>query len=100
MLNAVRAGADMVRVYPCGPLGGPPYVKFLHTSLPQVPLLPAGGVSLQTAAEFLAAGATALEVDVDLVDLDALRGGRTEELTTNAHLYLDVVAQARSIAGG
>jgi 2-dehydro-3-deoxyphosphogluconate aldolase / (4S)-4-hydroxy-2-oxoglutarate aldolase len=99
ILSAWRAGADMVRVYPCGALGGPTYVKFLHTPLPQIPLMPAGGVSLQTAADFIAAGASALEVDLDLVDLDALRGGRTEDITTNAKLYLDVVAQARSIAG-
>jgi 2-dehydro-3-deoxyphosphogluconate aldolase/(4S)-4-hydroxy-2-oxoglutarate aldolase len=99
ILGAWRAGADLVRVYPCAVMGGPPYVKFLHTPLPQIPLMPAGGVSLQTASDFIAAGATALEVDLDLVDLDALRGGRAEEIATNAHLYVDVVAQARSIAG-
>jgi 2-dehydro-3-deoxyphosphogluconate aldolase / (4S)-4-hydroxy-2-oxoglutarate aldolase len=97
ILSAWRAGADMVRVYPCGAMGGPPYVKFLHTPLPHVPLMPAGGVSLQTASEFIAAGASALEVDLDIVDLDALRGGRTEDIITNARLYLDVVAQARNI---
>ena len=99
IVSAWRAGADMVRVYPSGALGGPAYVRCLRTPLPEVPLIPAGGVSLQTAADFIAAGASAIEVESDLVDLDALRGGRINEITTNAHLYLDVIAQARTLVG-
>jgi 2-dehydro-3-deoxyphosphogluconate aldolase / (4S)-4-hydroxy-2-oxoglutarate aldolase len=99
IVSAWRAGADMVRVYPCGALGGPAYVKCLRTPLPEVPLIPAGGVSLQTAAEFISAGACAIEVESDLVDLDALRGGRINEIAMNARLYLDVIAQARTLAG-
>jgi 2-dehydro-3-deoxyphosphogluconate aldolase/(4S)-4-hydroxy-2-oxoglutarate aldolase len=100
IVSAWRAGADMVRVYPCGALGGPTYLKHLRAPLPEVPLIPAGGVSLQTAADFISVGASAIEVESDLVDLDALRGGRINEIAINAHLYLDVVAQARSLAGG
>jgi 2-dehydro-3-deoxyphosphogluconate aldolase/(4S)-4-hydroxy-2-oxoglutarate aldolase len=99
IVTAWRAGADMVRVYPCGALGGPAYLRCLTTPLPEVPLIPAGGISLQTAAEFITAGAAALEVESDLVDLDALRGGRTNEIVTNARLYLEVMAQARTLAG-
>jgi 2-dehydro-3-deoxyphosphogluconate aldolase/(4S)-4-hydroxy-2-oxoglutarate aldolase len=99
VLGAWRGGADLVRVYPCA-LGGPAYLRLLRTPLPQVPLVPAGGVSLQTAADFIDAGAAALEVDLDLVDLDALRGGRQQDILTNARLYLDVVTQARSLAAG
>ena len=76
--SAYRAGADMVRVYPCGALGGPAYLRCLRTPFPEVPLIPAGGVTLQTASEFISAGAAALEVESDLVDLDALRGGRSQ----------------------
>jgi 2-dehydro-3-deoxyphosphogluconate aldolase / (4S)-4-hydroxy-2-oxoglutarate aldolase len=97
--SAFSAGADMVRVYPCGALGGPAYLRCLRTPLPEVPLIPAGGVTLQTASEFISAGAAALEVESDLVDLDALRGGRANEIATNARLYLDVMMQARSLAG-
>jgi 2-dehydro-3-deoxyphosphogluconate aldolase/(4S)-4-hydroxy-2-oxoglutarate aldolase len=93
-----NAGADIVRFYPCGAMGGPAYVRFLRAPLPQVRLLPAGGVSLQTAAEFIAAGAVAVEVDLDLVDLDALHGGRTQDIAMNARLYLDVMSTARSLA--
>jgi 2-dehydro-3-deoxyphosphogluconate aldolase/(4S)-4-hydroxy-2-oxoglutarate aldolase len=100
VVTAWNAGADIVRIYPCGAMGGPAYVKFLRAPLPQVRLMPAGGVSLQTAADFVAAGAVALEVDVDLVDLDALHGGRTQDIATNARLYLDVVETARNINSG
>jgi 2-dehydro-3-deoxyphosphogluconate aldolase/(4S)-4-hydroxy-2-oxoglutarate aldolase len=98
ILTAWRAGADLVRVFPCGAMGGPAYIRFLRAPLPQVPLVPAGGVSLQTASDFIAAGAEALEVDADMVDLDALHGGRTQDIVTNVHLYLDVLAQARALA--
>ena len=89
----------MVRVYPCAVTGGPQYVKAITVPMPMIPLIAAGGVSLQTAAEFLAAGAAAVGVAGDLLDLDALRGGRTEEILTNARLSLDVIAQARTLAG-
>ena len=98
ILTAWRAGADLVRIYPCAAMGGAAYVRFLRAPLPQVPLVPAGGVSLQTAADYIAAGAQALEVDVDLVDLDALHGGRTQDIVTNVHLYLEVVNQARALS--
>jgi 2-dehydro-3-deoxyphosphogluconate aldolase / (4S)-4-hydroxy-2-oxoglutarate aldolase len=98
VVTAWNAGADIVRIYPCGVMGGPAYVKFLRAPLPQVRLLPAGGVSLQTAADFIAAGAVAVEVDLDLVDLDALHGGRTQDIAMNARLYLDVMSTARSLA--
>lgn len=94
---AWRAGADLVRVYPCAALGGPAYIKFLMAPMPELRLLAAGGVQLQTAAEFIAAGAAALEVDTDLVDLDALHGDRTPEIVTNAHLYIDVIVEALSM---
>ena len=87
----------MVRVYPCGALGGVTYLNFLRAPLPQVRFLCAGGVSLQTAADFIASGAVALEVDLHLVDLDALHGGRTQDIATNARLFMDVLASARAL---
>jgi 2-dehydro-3-deoxyphosphogluconate aldolase/(4S)-4-hydroxy-2-oxoglutarate aldolase len=95
---AHAAGADMIRIFPCAALGGANYLRFIRAPLPAIPLLPAGGVSLQTAADYISAGATALEVDVDLVDLDALHGGRKADIITNAHLYLDVAEQARALS--
>ena len=100
VVTAWNAGADMVRIYPCGAMGEPAYVRFLRAPLPQIRLMPAGGVCMQNAADFIAAGSVALEVDSDLVDLDALHGGRAADITTNVHLYMDVVQQARAIAAG
>jgi 2-dehydro-3-deoxyphosphogluconate aldolase/(4S)-4-hydroxy-2-oxoglutarate aldolase len=97
IVAAWNAGADMVRVYPCGALGGAPYLRFLRAPLPHIRFLCAGGVSLQTAADFIAAGAVALEVDIDLVDSDALHGGRLQDIATNARLYMDVLASARAL---
>jgi 2-dehydro-3-deoxyphosphogluconate aldolase / (4S)-4-hydroxy-2-oxoglutarate aldolase len=95
---ARQAGADMVRIFPCAAMGGASYIRFVRAPMPDIPLLPAGGVSLQSAADYIAAGATALEVDVDLVDLDALHGGRSHDIVTNAHLYLEVAKQARALS--
>jgi 2-dehydro-3-deoxyphosphogluconate aldolase/(4S)-4-hydroxy-2-oxoglutarate aldolase len=98
VVTAWNAGADMVRIYPCGAMGGPEYIRFLRAPLPQIRLMPAGGVTIQTAADFIAAGASVLEVDLDLVDLGALRLGRTDEIITNVNLFLDVVVEALSLS--
>lgn len=96
--TAWSVGADMVRIYPCGALGGPEYIQFLRAPFPQVRFLPAGGISLQTAAQFMNAGAAAVEVDKDLVDLDALHAGRTQDIAVNARLYIDVMVEALSMS--
>jgi 2-dehydro-3-deoxyphosphogluconate aldolase/(4S)-4-hydroxy-2-oxoglutarate aldolase len=97
-IHAARhAGADMVRIFPCAALGGAAYIRYIRAPMPDIPLLPAGGVSLQTAADYIGCGASALEVDIDLVDLDALHGGRSTDIVTNAHLYLEVAKQARAL---
>ncbi|HVC90016.1 MAG TPA: bifunctional 4-hydroxy-2-oxoglutarate aldolase/2-dehydro-3-deoxy-phosphogluconate aldolase, partial [Acidobacteriaceae bacterium] len=77
ILTAWQAGADVVKVFPCSALGGAKYLKALQGPLPQIQLIPTGGVSLSTAEEFLAAGAFALGVGGDLVDAKAAREGRT-----------------------
>lgn len=75
VVAAWTAGADLVKVFPCGALGGASYVKSLKAPLPHIELVPTGGVSLKTAADFIKAGAYALGVGADLVDLHALRQG-------------------------
>ena len=75
VVTAWRLGADLVKVFPANALGGPSYIKSLKAPLPQIGLVPTGGVNLQTAKEFLKAGASALGVGADLVDLAALRRG-------------------------
>ena len=74
IVTAWQAGADVVKVFPASAMGGAKYLKTLKAPLPQVELIPTGGVSLGTALEFLEAGAFALGVGADLVDVKAMRG--------------------------
>ena len=96
IVTAWDAGADVVKVFPCSAVGGAKYLAALKGPLPQIDLIPTGGVSLSTAAEFLAAGAFALGVGGDLVDLNALKAGKSEVIAENARKYMTVVKQARS----
>jgi 2-dehydro-3-deoxyphosphogluconate aldolase/(4S)-4-hydroxy-2-oxoglutarate aldolase len=96
VVTAWSAGADFVKVFPAGAVGGASYLKALKAPLPHVKLVPTGGVSLQTAAAFIKAGAEALGVGGDLVDIKALREGRDELVTDRARLFVDIVKQARA----
>ncbi len=96
IVTAWEAGADCVKIFPCSAVGGAKYLTALKGPLPQIDLIPTGWVSLSTAAEFLAAGAFALGVGGDLVDLKALKSGKPEVITENARKYVTVVKQARS----
>jgi 2-dehydro-3-deoxyphosphogluconate aldolase / (4S)-4-hydroxy-2-oxoglutarate aldolase len=95
VVAAWQAGADMVKVFPAGSVGGASYVKALRAPLPQIELVPTGGVSLKTAGDLIAAGATALGVGADLVDPAALREGRLAEITQRARQFLEAVRRAR-----
>jgi 2-dehydro-3-deoxyphosphogluconate aldolase/(4S)-4-hydroxy-2-oxoglutarate aldolase len=95
IVTAWQAGADVVKVFPCSALGGAKYLKALQGPLPQIQLIPTGGVSLATAEEFLAAGAFALGVGGDLVDAKAAREGRTSVITENAQKYVAIVKKFR-----
>jgi 2-dehydro-3-deoxyphosphogluconate aldolase/(4S)-4-hydroxy-2-oxoglutarate aldolase len=96
IVTAWQAGADVVKVFPCSALGGAKYLKALQGPLPQIQLIPTGGVSLATAEEFLAAGAFALGVGGDLVDAKAAREGRTSVITDNAQKYIAIVKKFRA----
>jgi 2-dehydro-3-deoxyphosphogluconate aldolase/(4S)-4-hydroxy-2-oxoglutarate aldolase len=95
ILTAWQAGADVVKVFPCSAVGGAKYLKALQGPLPQIQLIPTGGVSLASAEEFLAAGAFALGVGGDLVDAKAAREGRTSVITENAQKYVAIVKKFR-----
>jgi len=95
VVRAWNAGADAVKVFPASAVGGASYLKSLKAPLPQVELIPTGGVSLATAADFIAAGAFALGVGADLVDLKAIRSGETEKVTQAARAYIAAVNEAR-----
>ena len=95
IVTAWQAGADAVKVFPCSAVGGAKYLKAVKAPLPQIDLIPTGGVSLATAAEFLEAGAFALGVGGDLVDNKAIAKGHPEIITENARKYLAIVQQFR-----
>jgi 2-dehydro-3-deoxyphosphogluconate aldolase/(4S)-4-hydroxy-2-oxoglutarate aldolase len=96
VVTAWEAGADMVKVFPCSALGGASYIRALKAPLPQIDLIPTGGVNLQTAADFIKAGSTALGVGADLVDLKALREGQDALLTERARKLVEIVRTART----
>ena len=96
VVHAWSAGADFVKVFPAGAVGGASYIKALKAPLPQIELVPTGGVSLKTAADFIKAGASALGVGADLVDLKALREGQQQIITERAREFVRIVREARS----
>ena len=99
IVTAWQAGADAVKVFPCSAVGGAKYLKAIKAPLPQIELIPTGGVSLATGAEFLEAGAMALGVGGDLVDNKAVRAGKPEIVTENARKYLEIVRSYRAGRG-
>lgn len=95
VVQAWSAGADFVKVFPAGAVGGASYIKALKAPLPQIELIPTGGVSLKTAADFIKAGASALGVGADLVDLKAIREGQLQLITERAREFVRIVREAR-----
>ena len=96
VVTAWQAGADVVKVFPASALGGAKYLTALKGPLPHIDLIPTGGVSLATAADFLAAGAFALGVGSDLVDTKAMAAGKSEVVTESARKYLAIVKEHRA----
>jgi 2-dehydro-3-deoxyphosphogluconate aldolase / (4S)-4-hydroxy-2-oxoglutarate aldolase len=94
-ITAWDAGADYVKIFPCSAVGGANYLKALLAPFPHLKLIPTGGVTLQTAESFIKAGAKALGVGSDLVNLAAIDAGHAETITETARAYLEVMAAAR-----
>jgi 2-dehydro-3-deoxyphosphogluconate aldolase/(4S)-4-hydroxy-2-oxoglutarate aldolase len=95
-ITAWQAGADYVKIFPCSAVGGASYLKSLLAPFPFLRIVPTGGVTLQTAESFIKAGARALGVGTDLVNLAAIDAGKPETITETARAYLKVLAEARN----
>lgn len=95
VIAAWKAGSDFVKIFPCGTVGGAKYIKALKAPLPQVPMVPTGGVNLQTAADFIRAGSDALGIGGELVSAAALKSGNVSTITEAARQYVAIVKQAR-----
>jgi 2-dehydro-3-deoxyphosphogluconate aldolase/(4S)-4-hydroxy-2-oxoglutarate aldolase len=95
VLTAWEAGADAVKVFPASAVGGAKYIKALKAPFPQIEMIPTGGVTLETAADFLNAGACAVAVGGELVDQKTMDAGKYEVFEERARQFLEVVAGAR-----
>lgn len=96
VITAWSAGADFVKVFPAGSVGGANYIKNLKGPFPHIKMIPTGGVSLKTAADFIKAGAAALGVGTDLVDVKAIRAGEAHTVTERARQFVEIVREARA----
>jgi 2-dehydro-3-deoxyphosphogluconate aldolase/(4S)-4-hydroxy-2-oxoglutarate aldolase len=97
VMAAWDAGVDFVKIFPCGNLGGPSYIKALKGPLPHVPLVPTGGVNLETTAEYIRAGAAALGVGGELVLKHAFQERKPELISNLAMRYAELVKEARNL---
>jgi 2-dehydro-3-deoxyphosphogluconate aldolase/(4S)-4-hydroxy-2-oxoglutarate aldolase len=95
ILTAWNSGADMVKVFPAAQLGGPEYIRAIRGPLPQILLVPTGGVNLQNAGAFIKAGATALGVGGELVDKKAVKEKKFRVITENTRAFLKTIKEAR-----
>lgn len=93
--TAWEAGADLVKIFPAGNVGGPSYIKALKAPLPQVLMVPTGGVSVGNAAEFFRAGASAVAVGDGIVGKKELAAGDYDSIEEKARRFLEVVTAAR-----
>jgi 2-dehydro-3-deoxyphosphogluconate aldolase/(4S)-4-hydroxy-2-oxoglutarate aldolase len=96
VLTAWEAGADVVKIFPCGNVGGPKYIKALKGPFPQIEMIPTGGVNLETTGDFLKAGACAVAVGGELVDAKSVKEGRFDIIENRARQFLAAIAKARS----
>ena len=95
VLNAWQAGADMVKIFPCGPAGGPKYIKALKGPFPHIEMVPTGGVNLENTPEFIHAGAAAVAVGGELVSAQLLRAGKLDEIVAVAREFVAAIRRAR-----
>jgi len=99
ILDAQRAGADLIKVFPVQSLGGPSYLRALRGPFPDIPLVPTGGVDLGNVAEFIRAGAAAVGVGSELISRQALAAGNYPAIAERAALFVAAVAKARRAEG-
>jgi 2-dehydro-3-deoxyphosphogluconate aldolase / (4S)-4-hydroxy-2-oxoglutarate aldolase len=94
--TAWRAGADFVKIFPCAPVGGDKYIRALHTALPKIPLIAAGGVNQQTAADFILAGAIGIGVGTELIPTEAIHRRQADRIKELAIRFRGFVKDARA----
>lgn len=96
VIMAWKAGADLVKIFPCAQVGGDSYIRALKAPLPHVPLIASGGVNQQTALNFVLAGAAALGIGGELIPKEAVQRRRAEHILELARRFTKLVKEARS----
>jgi 2-dehydro-3-deoxyphosphogluconate aldolase / (4S)-4-hydroxy-2-oxoglutarate aldolase len=96
VVTAWRAGSDFVKVFPCAQVGGDSYIKALRGPFPQIPLIAAGGVNQQTAANFILAGATAIGVGAELIPTEAIERRQAARIKELAQRFVGFVKDGRA----
>ncbi|MGA9543982.1 MAG: bifunctional 4-hydroxy-2-oxoglutarate aldolase/2-dehydro-3-deoxy-phosphogluconate aldolase [Candidatus Sulfotelmatobacter sp.] len=97
LMHAQDNGAKLIKIFPCGNVGGAKYLQSLRGPFPHVELIPTGGVSVSNAADYIAAGAFALGVGGDLINAAALREGNLAKITQAARELVEAVRAARGL---
>lgn len=95
VVTAWQAGGDVIKVFPCSAVGGAKYIKALRAPFPQIEMIPTGGVNLETIGDFLRAGACAVAVGAELIDVPNIRAGRHEVFEERAKQFLEVIRATR-----
>ena len=95
VITAWQAGSELVKVFPCAPIGGAAYIKALRGPFPQVPMIAAGGVNQETAADFILAGAAALGIGGRLIPKAVIEKRQGERISELARRFLRIVQTAR-----
>jgi 2-dehydro-3-deoxyphosphogluconate aldolase/(4S)-4-hydroxy-2-oxoglutarate aldolase len=96
IMHARRSGADGIKVFPCDAVGGPRYLRAVRAPLPDIVLLPCGGVTLQNTAEYFAAGAAALFAGSALIPVSAPETELFDTVAQNAAQFLGIAQKART----
>jgi 2-dehydro-3-deoxyphosphogluconate aldolase/(4S)-4-hydroxy-2-oxoglutarate aldolase len=95
ILRAWEAGADFVKIFPADLVGGPGFIKAVKAPLPQVEIVPTGGIDLSNAADYIAAGAAAVGVGSGLIDPKAIAKQEFDRITGQTEEFLQVIRAAR-----
>lgn len=96
VLAAHRAGADMVKIFPCGPVGGPHYIRALKGPFPTIEMVPTGGITVDAVPEFISAGVAALGVGGEIISAAALQALDFESTGEKVREFLAAVRNARA----
>ena len=97
-LAAWQAGADLVKIFPCGSVGGPAYMRALKGPFPQINFVVTGSVNLENVGQFLAAGVTAVGVGESIFESEAIQAGNVDAIAVNTRRFTDAIRSARSKA--